>query len=1179
MQGRAPMKFCALFLFLAALYLPTLAPSQQSADPGTEEPRQEALPSAGQDSVYRISARTSAFKDTLGEKVLELIDNVRIVHGNVTVTADHALQYRSQRVSHLTGDVTILQETLRMEGEEGEYFRFQDRATLWRNVRITDRDWKVHCDRAVFYRKSGMAWLIGNVEAYDSATTLVADTIIYDRNRAIAEAFGRVTITSATEGFTVSGRHGFYYKDLQEGLIDEDPHLIVDAESPEPAEVDSDTMRFYPDDERAAAYGRVKIIKGQTITQCDSAAVFDELQRVELYGKPLAKQENVSMQGDTMVLHYNDEEVNRINIVGSARIEERQADPLISDRDSWIQGDSMTLYLNDNRVDSIQVLDNCSSEYYPSAVNRIESNYAAGDTMFFHFERDTLAYVRITGKSTGIYKYFDVEDNATCDSLRAVADTSLTFVPFAENAEKVEYAGKRIEYFAREKDIALHSQAKVVYQNRTLLGDNIIYHSALQLLDATGSPVLIEGGDKFYGREMGYDLESGIGVVQEGSTKFMEGFYYGEEVAKVGDNVMKVWHSTYTTCDLKKPHFHFASNEMKVYLKDKVVSGPITLYVGKTPLFYLPFMANNIQKGRKSGVLRPDFEFGITKSTGRYIRNFGYYWATNDYTDFQVLGDFNEDSSFRLHAWNRYKLRYVLSGNVNYSFFRDLQDYTNKWTLSSTHSQTLGEKFTFTSDISLVSSEDAPRAISRIDQVEDVINRRIESKFSLGKSWSSTRLSASGRRVQYLNVTDPKSPKVQTTFPQLSLSIPSRTLYFGKETKLGKKGVVEQVLGGILYSPGISGSRKTEKKEYNSSETITGILSMNFSFPFDIGFLTIKPSLTTNDTYTRTTKDTLAHVDITTGAEPETTSVRSRHLVETDNEFRWSTGGRMSTKFYGTFYPEIGSLRGFRHTLSPSASYSYFPAVGSRPASQKVNVSLDNAFDLKVRNGEKDKKLPGILIWGLNASYNPQAPKREGWSDIASRMNLKLFGTTISMSNSFDPYDRELLSTSITSSISLHGSHGFGKSQSAADQELNVVASDTTGSTAVTIESSGEDPGEPVLPETKGDTWNLSLSFSYNKSQFGDPRATVNANSTFNLTKNWRITYSMQYDLQNRMLMRQSFDVYRNLHCWEMSFAREKLGEEWQYYFRIHVKAHTEIYAESGRRGLGRGGFGQPFSF
>jgi hypothetical protein len=34
-------------------------------------------------------------------------------------------------------------------------------------------------------------------------------------------------------------------------------------------------------------------------------------------------------------------------------------------------------------------------------------------------------------------------------------------------------------------------------------------------------------------------------------------------------------------------------------------------------------------------------------------------------------------------------------------------------------------------------------------------------------------------------------------------------------------------------------------------------------------------------------------------------------------------------------------------------------------------------------------------------------------------------------------------------------------------------------------------------------------------------------------------------------------------------------NEEWQYYFRITLKAHPDLYGESGTRGLGTGLMGQ----
>ncbi len=1144
------------------------AAAQRTRGP-EQRPRRSS--SVEEDSVYNLSAGSSSLKDTLGERVLELRDGVEIIHGNVTITGRRGFQYTKRRLTYLIGDVTIDQEDLHMEGDEAEYRRDIDRAILSRNVRIVDRGWEVTCDRVVFHRTKGTVWLLGNVVAFDSATTIAADSIFYDRERLVAEAFDHVVVTNLKEGFTAEGDHGFYFRDTREGLLDRNPHLIVDPRSPEPATITSDTMRFFPDSRRATSYGRVKIIKGSTVTQCDSAAVFDEEKRAELYGEPLAKQENVSMAGTTMALHYSDEEVEAIRISGDAFIHEEQTDTLVIGRDSWIRGDTILLYLEDNRVDSIRVLHHCRSTYYPRAEKRVESNFARGDSMFFRFEMDTLTYVRIHGGADGAYRFLDVAEGETVDSLRAIADTSLQYVSFSEKSERVAYAAERIEYFAQTRDIVLDGDAKVDYQDRTLFGENIVYRSKLQLLDATGSPVLVEGNEKFYGDRMDYDLESKVGLVKDGSTKFMEGYYFGEQVAKVGDNILKVWNSTYTTCDLSEPHYHFASREMKVFLKDKVVSGPIWLYIGDTPIFYLPFLANNIRKGRRSGVLRPEFEFGITKRTGRFIRNFGYYWATNDYTDFTVLGDFNEDASFRFFIKNRYKLRYRLSGGVDFSFYRDLTNFRNEWTITSNHSQTLGEKFTFTSDLRFVSSDAAPRAISRIDQVADVINRRIESNVSLRKSWKSIGLSASAKRVQKLNITDPNAVRVQTTLPSIALSIPSRNLYFGKETKKGEKSFLEILLGGIRYSPGVSARRTTEEREYVSREVLSNSLSLNFSSPRRIGFITVSPSLSMSNDYTRTTEEVKAH------AEDETTFVDASRTVTDDNDFRWSTGASANTNLFGTFYPEIGPLVGIRHTISPSASYSYRPAVGSRPSSQSLSVALRNSIDLKVRDGEEERPLNNVLIWSLSSSYNPDAPKRKRWGTISSLVNLRLFSASISMSQSIEPYDLDVLSTQITSSVSLSGTHRFGSSKEAAERDLNIIASDTTGGTSVIIESPEGEPGKPSQPRREGLSWNLSLTFSYSKPRFGEPRSTLGASGGIQLTKNWRISYSTTYDVEDRELLMQNYSIYRDLHCWEMAFSRQKLGEEWQYYFKINVKAHSEIFAESGRRGLGTGGI--PFGY
>ena len=103
----------------------------------------------------------------------------------------------------------------------------------------------------------------------------------------------------------------------------------------------------------------------------------------------------------------------------------------------------------------------------------------------------------------------------------------------------------------------------------------------------------------------------------------------------------------------------------------------------------------------------------------------------------------------------------------------------------------------------------------------------------------------------------------------------------------------------------------------------------------------------------------------------------------------------------------------------------------------------------------------------------------------------------------------------------------------------------------------------------------LSADLSYTKSQNSDPRSTLRLNGQVDLTNTWKLTYSRDYDVEQRLVIGQNYTITRDLHCWQMSFSSRKLGDEWQFYFRINLKAHQEIYAEQGQRGLTGGAFGR----
>ena len=100
-------------------------------------------------------------------------------------------------------------------------------------------------------------------------------------------------------------------------------------------------------------------------------------------------------------------------------------------------------------------------------------------------------------------------------------------------------------------------------------------------------------------------------------------------------------------------------------------------------------------------------------------------------------------------------------------------------------------------------------------------------------------------------------------------------------------------------------------------------------------------------------------------------------------------------------------------------------------------------------------------------------------------------------------------------------------------------------------------------------------AFTYSSSTLGQTSSTLRVGWDFKLSDNWRIDYSTIYDVEARERSGQYIGVTRDLHCWEIGFSRQQLGDEWEYYFRIALKAHPELYGESGNRGVGGGLMGQ----
>jgi len=318
----------------------------------------------------------------------------------------------------------------------------------------------------------------------------------------------------------------------------------------------------------------------------------------------------------------------------------------------------------------------------------------------------------------------------------------------------------------------------------------------------------------------------------------------------------------------------------------------------------------------------------------------------------------------------------------------------------------------------------------------------------------------------------------------------------------------------------------------------------------------------------------------------------------------------MGTQLYGLFPFKIGKVNGIRHVASPSIGYSYTPdfsepifgydleyfttitdSLGneiqhdrfrgtlaggtSQSERQALNFSLNNVFQTKIMNGESENKVD-LLSWRLSTNYNFAADEFK-LSNLTSSIRTglsKSLKLDISLTHDFYQYDNEnntrinslRMSNNIPKPrlINARFSTGFKFSGKRLKSfEVQEIAIDEDSTTVDALDDFGQNIKIKGNPKQigGGQLWNtnLSLSYSYNAA---NPTNLIksfwmNTNTTLQATPNWRIQHNARFDLENQSLVSQSFSIYRDLHCWEMSISWTPGGYGQGIYLRINVKSPT----------------------
>ena len=635
----------------------------------------------------------------------------------------------------------------------------------------------------------------------------------------------------------------------------------------------------------------------------------------------------------------------------------------------------------------------------------------------------------------------------------AMQDSLMDALARIEGYAVTRYTGSGASFDADSGAVRLEGPATIVREGQNIAADSLLtFDQESGIVCGYGNPVLSGEGNPINSDQICYDTERRLGMALGARTEFQQNatwFVHGERVFTVGSDRIYSAGTEFTSCDLEIPHYHFTASRFKMVNERILVARDVTLSFGDVPVFWLPFLVQNLTDGRRSGLLTPSFGLSDVVQTSeghtRQITNLGFFWAINDYMGAEfALGWRSSDWLSMRGEFDYQWTRQFLRGGLNVQqYFRE---EGRELALHSDNEWQPGERTTVRVGGDYVTSS---TFIRRETFDPNELNRTLQSDASFTHRFrNGANLSLGASRDQQI-----MAERVTTTLPRVGLSLPALTL---ASTTIG--GVPTELIytiSGLSYTrtdddrdeegSAVASDRDSQTQNAGAGHQIRfGNLTFSQGIGADETVLDEKPPVEVDDT-----TDTEALPGETTRRLNWNTSLSYRQdLIGTmritpqlsvngqmlqsprtgdetlSSPVALNFGAALAAEIYG-FWPGVGPFERFRHKVSPSLSYNFRPEAngtlrqdsifgGTTRATNQIQLVFSQTFEGK-RPAEE-----GADSAGAPASDDQATPSDQPRSQTGQQPVRLLSIETSALAYDFEAASRGeegLTTTDITNTI------------------------------------------------------------------------------------------------------------------------------------------------------------------
>ena len=329
--------------------------------------------------IFTTTADRAVSRDTdSDELVIDLIGNVVVTDGEVTVTSDSGTVWQESGNAVFYSNVTVEADTLTGTSQYLEYLK-----------------------------EAGMITMTGNVVLTDGETVLEAGEVVYFRESGKATAKEDVLMTGPTIG-RVEGQYALYDRNRGSLFITVDP-ILRKLEGDDSHIVIADRLEFFPDDNSAEAQGNTSVsMPGMDFySTSEYLRYFGNEDRFELFGSPVLESEDSELSGDWMeILLDSSGDPQSVSVEGGAsgHFLDTGVDP---PAETWFSSERAFFEFENGEPDSVILAGSATLRLKSggSAAERNEMNTVRGNSLSISFEDGEVVEVIVSGHVTGTYSY------------------------------------------------------------------------------------------------------------------------------------------------------------------------------------------------------------------------------------------------------------------------------------------------------------------------------------------------------------------------------------------------------------------------------------------------------------------------------------------------------------------------------------------------------------------------------------------------------------------------------------------------------------------------------------------------------------------------------------------------------------------------------------------------------